>query len=215
MIKECNVCGELKEHKSYNSYTCNDCLASGIKLCTKCGVAKPLEEFHYRRGKPYICKKCHSMLSMKSVYGNDYYKRSDICERVNSNSRKSKKKIHAERYGVDEEYTANKLLYHHMYMAKKKAAIVNFTPQRWLEACEAFDYKCAYCGASHNLTMEHVMPVSKGGSTTPNNIVPACKSCNSSKGAKDMIEWYTAQPFYDKGRLESILKYLRKVGDAK
>ena len=63
--------------------------------------------------------------------------------------------------------------------------------------------------------MEHVVPVASGGATSVDNIIPACQSCNSSKGKKDMIEWYTAQPFYDKARLETILKYLRKVGDAK
>ena len=59
--------------------------------------------------------------------------------------------------------------------------------------------------------MDHVVPVSKGGSTSADNIIPACQSCNSSKNNKDIIEWYTAQPFYNKNRLDNIIKYIKGV----
>ena len=49
---------------------------------------------------------------------------------------------------------------------------------------------CAYCGASGvNLQLDHVFPRSRGGSDTPENLVPACKPCNTSKGAKTVQEW--------------------------
>lgn len=34
-------------------------------------------------------------------------------------------------------------------------------------------------------------------------------TCNSSKQNKDMIQWYTDQIFYNKNRLEAILKFIR------
>lgn len=43
---------------------------------------------------------------------------------------------------------------------------------------------CHYCGAKvdpDQLTMDHVVPVSRGGRSTKGNIVPACESCNKSK----------------------------------
>lgn len=52
-----------------------------------------------------------------------------------------------------------------------------------------FDYRCAYCGFRLKLTLDHVVPVSKGGRDIESNLVPACQSCNSSKGAKDVDEW--------------------------
>jgi 5-methylcytosine-specific restriction endonuclease McrA len=43
---------------------------------------------------------------------------------------------------------------------------------------------CAYCNghfAARDLTMDHVVPVARGGRSTKGNVVPACKSCNNKK----------------------------------
>ena len=43
---------------------------------------------------------------------------------------------------------------------------------------------CHYCGknvGAENLTLDHVIPVSRGGRSTRGNCVPACKDCNSKK----------------------------------
>jgi 5-methylcytosine-specific restriction endonuclease McrA len=62
----------------------------------------------------------------------------------------------------------------------------DFTFDQWLEILVEFGHKCVYCGHSDvKLTMDHVIPISKGGLHTKDNIVPACRSCNSKKGAKD------------------------------
>jgi DNA-directed RNA polymerase subunit RPC12/RpoP len=42
--------------------------------------------------------------------------------------------------------------------------------------------KCQYCGATKALTIDHVIPKSKGGKDTWDNLVVACSSCNSKKG---------------------------------
>ena len=44
------------------------------------------------------------------------------------------------------------------------------------------DSKCQYCGTSKDLTLDHVVPRSKGGKSTWTNLVTACKRCNSIKG---------------------------------
>ena len=43
-------------------------------------------------------------------------------------------------------------------------------------------FQCQYCGASHDLTFDHVVPRSKGGRTTWENVVAACAPCNLRKG---------------------------------
>lgn len=43
-------------------------------------------------------------------------------------------------------------------------------------------YICQYCGANKDLTLDHLIPKSKGGKSTWTNLVTACKTCNSRKG---------------------------------
>ncbi|GAB4239011.1 MAG: HNH endonuclease [Ekhidna sp.] len=42
--------------------------------------------------------------------------------------------------------------------------------------------KCQYCGTNKDLTLDHVIPRSKGGKSSWTNLVTACKNCNSKKG---------------------------------
>jgi len=57
---------------------------------------------------------------------------------------------------------------------------------------------CVYCGATENLTVDHIIPISRAGVDprvkalldSPDNCVWACKKCNSSKGDHDVFEWY-------------------------
>lgn len=51
------------------------------------------------------------------------------------------------------------------------------------------DVCCVYCNSFNKLSLDHIIPVSKGGATTFNNMVLACKSCNSSKNAQDVFKW--------------------------
>lgn len=46
---------------------------------------------------------------------------------------------------------------------------------------------CQYCGATTKLTIDHVIPRSKGGEDSWDNLVVACSSCNVKKGDK-MLE---------------------------
>ena len=48
---------------------------------------------------------------------------------------------------------------------------------------------CSYCGSQTNLSVDHLIPRLKGGSDEADNLISACRTCNSSKGAKDMLEW--------------------------
>jgi 5-methylcytosine-specific restriction endonuclease McrA len=53
------------------------------------------------------------------------------------------------------------------------------------------DYICQYCGNKFsygNLTMDHVVPKSKGGHKIWTNIVSACHKCNNKKGSKSIEE---------------------------
>jgi len=45
-------------------------------------------------------------------------------------------------------------------------------------------YKCLYCGATENLTLDHILPSSRGGEDTWENLATCCGSCNVKKGTK-------------------------------
>lgn len=45
-------------------------------------------------------------------------------------------------------------------------------------------FSCQYCGATDDLTFDHVIPRSRGGRTTWENIVTACARCNLTKGGR-------------------------------
>ncbi|MEZ5126871.1 MAG: HNH endonuclease, partial [Thermoleophilia bacterium] len=48
---------------------------------------------------------------------------------------------------------------------------------------------CYYCGSNANLAVDHLIPRIKGGPDEADNLVWACRSCNSSKQGRDMLEW--------------------------
>jgi len=58
--------------------------------------------------------------------------------------------------------------------------------------------ECVYCGSKKDISMDHIIPISRSGVdprifgllNSVDNCVCACKKCNSSKGDKDVFEWY-------------------------
>jgi 5-methylcytosine-specific restriction endonuclease McrA len=66
----------------------------------------------------------------------------------------------------------------------------SLTKDEW-EAIKAdYNHCCAYCGdRPDKLTQDHVIPVSRGGLHTRDNIVPACHPCNASKRDRTPDEW--------------------------
>lgn len=69
------------------------------------------------------------------------------------------------------------------------AADNDLTPAQWLAIREAWGC-CAYCGAPDaSLQRDCVLPISRGGRYTLENVVPACRSCNASKSNDEVTRW--------------------------
>jgi 5-methylcytosine-specific restriction endonuclease McrA len=76
------------------------------------------------------------------------------------------------------------------------------------------NHSCVYCGSKKNLTIDHIVPKSKGGMNTWSNLVTCCSPCNLKKGDKLLHESglkmisVPSEPniFYD-----STTNYLKKV----
>lgn len=63
---------------------------------------------------------------------------------------------------------------------------------------------CAYCGGSQHLSIDHLIPLHRGGEDCGENYVLACRRCNSSKGCKDVVQWLA-----ERGELPTICLYRR------
>ena len=62
--------------------------------------------------------------------------------------------------------------------------------QWWHRKCA--EGKCYYCGGEilpKELTMDHIVPIIRGGKSAKNNLVTACKDCNSKKKHSLPTEW--------------------------
>ena len=69
---------------------------------------------------------------------------------------------------------------------EKTKAGGSYTSAQWVSLCDEYYKKCLRCGKKNKLTPDHVIPVSKGGTSNIENIQPLCGPCNSSKGAKEV-----------------------------
>lgn len=73
---------------------------------------------------------------------------------------------------------------HHRRRAHKVASGGSYTTVEWRALCDWFGDVCLACGERSDLTVDHVIPISRGGSNAIDNLQPLCLSCNSSKKAR-------------------------------
>lgn len=50
-------------------------------------------------------------------------------------------------------------------------------------------FECVYCHADRDLACDHVIPLIQGGKSTLDNLVTACRRCNSAKSGRTPEEW--------------------------
>ncbi|MFZ2447834.1 MAG: HNH endonuclease [Syntrophobacteraceae bacterium] len=55
---------------------------------------------------------------------------------------------------------------------------------------------CFYCGSRLNLAVDHLIPRIKGGSDESDNLIWACRKCNSSKQGRDMLLWMQSKGIF-------------------
>ena len=180
-----------KNKRMSGMYKSEDMLIDGqlYRICAFCGELKSIEDFP-RNGTDD---------EDKIKYRQDC----KTCYNIRRNENRTKKK-HSDFIGSQK---------------RRGEENPNFSHQEWKECVIFFGGECAYCGSTprkgQRLTRDHLVPMSQGGLTTQDNIVPACSSCNSSKGAEDFKEWYMKQAFFSQERLNRIFKWrtiMRMVG---
>lgn len=76
--------------------------------------------------------------------------------------------------------------------AKRSVGGEGLTLAQWNAICAEWTgdgglVHCAYCGSTRRIEIDHVVPLALGGRDDTANVLPACKSCNSSK--RDALIW--------------------------
>lgn len=177
----------------------------GLKWCTSCKEWLPINSFSIDNsrgdGRTAACRTCRNPRKTQEPGRSERTARRAIglawCRCCQdwlpiANVRQGVCKKHAaqqarERYARDSKYRAERR--QHAHSRKRNVLPLPVFAQEYL--LDLTDSRCAYCQAPAT-AWDHIVPVSKGGNTTPGNILPACTSCNSSKGNRDVWEWITA-----------------------
>jgi 5-methylcytosine-specific restriction endonuclease McrA len=147
-----------------------------FKYCGKCSHWKLIEEYYLCRGVPTSpCKDCVKQRSSEWHFKNP--------ERHYENVKKWREENPFQNREQSKLHSATR-------RAQKQNVECNFTSNQWFELLLEANFRCHYCSIySLYLTQDHKIPLSKNGAHTKENIVPACRSCNCSKGDKDYIEF--------------------------
>ena len=165
--------------------------------------------------KQYYQENKEEILQYAKQYGKQYYQENkEKIAQYNKKWQKEHKEEHAEHMKKYKQTPQGQIAYFNVYGKRRKreeAQGNGITKDQWLEMMHFFDWKCAYSGVlvntKNNRSIDHITPLAKGGEHEIWNCVPMDKSLNISKQDKDIMEWYTAQDFYSKERLDKILAW--------
>lgn len=176
------------------------------KRCPRCGETKTITEFgkdnRNKDGLNLYCRSC------KKKYNDEQRE-----------YRKLYYKLHP-KHEYDREYSKKYRKEHPDYCRKNninRRAKVNESDGNIsntdLNKCLLFfNYECAYSGVplTGGYHLDHIIPISKNGSSDIYNIVPCLPTINLQKSIKDFEEWYPQQSFFSKERYDKIKEWMRK-----
>ena len=158
-----------------------------MKKCSNCKKLKGLAEFSKDSSRPdgvrYKCKECANAINAEYQRNNREKQNAKAKRWRDANPDKSRAAVSKYRKANPEV----SLHGNHEYRTRKKNA-PRYTVSK-LDMKRLYSSSCAYCGATEDITLDHVVPLKRGGSHGIGNLVAACRTCNSSKGAKLLVEW--------------------------
>lgn len=185
-MKRCCTCGEVKETFEFNK---NRAAEDGFQhRCRKCQMAVYREK-RMSAGLPVRGKKqtqeerrAKAREYQRSTK-NSVLRRAQNYERVLAGERASRNK-HKESYRPIKnarQGVRNRIL------GDKKFLIL---PK---ELRRLYSNPCSFCGSTEKQSLDHRIPLSRGGRHSIGNLMTLCFSCNSSKNARYLIEWRQAK----------------------
>jgi len=108
------------------------------------------------------------------------------------------------------EHREQSLAFSNKRRATKLGLSEHHTQAEWLAKIDLLGNCCFYCGEAKPLTRDHKIPLSRGGGDEIQNILPACKSCNSKKHTQTTEEYLGASHLKDSlERCVRAVEYLK------
>jgi 5-methylcytosine-specific restriction endonuclease McrA len=170
------------------------------KKCPKCNKKKPIKGFFKDKSKKdgyesicKVCRKEYRQSYAQTEKGKGVKKR--YCQSSKGKEayiryNKSDKGIQRDKHhGQTLKGKQSAKKGHATYYTRKSQAGGTYTTTEWYNLCRFYDFHCLRCNKKlpfDKLTLDHVKPVAQGGSSFIFNTQPLCKSCNSSKGNKEI-----------------------------
>jgi len=75
---------------------------------------------------------------------------------------------------------------------RKALCLGDHTAEQWISRVEFYGWRCRYCDNpldSETLTKDHAIPIARGGTNWPSNLVPSCQRCNCQKKSLTIREY--------------------------
>jgi len=169
----CRECCKLR-HRATPGYgrrpvRCTTDVLPGQKGCPKCNQSLPLSAFGADRSRPSglhcYCKECINVAARSRP--------ADHTSRVKQRERIRQARVEAPLRTKSREAAAA-----HNRRAKQYGVPGRLTTQHVLWIWDYHGHKCKDCGTREDLTLDHVKPMSLGGTNWPANLQVACRACN-------------------------------------
>lgn len=209
--KKCNTYpSEFGINRFLNSYVD---VQNNFQVCLTCLLELPKsQEYYYKNSNTYetTCKKCQG-----SSYGITQWNRvleipNDKKYCVDCHEIKDIENFYIKNADSNIRYSRCKKC-HYIYYQNRRHQQTNseYSLEDWKFTLNYFDNQCAYCGIeSKELEKEHIIPFSRGGLLSIENIIPSCKTCNCSKCDRPLDDFYKNKEFFTDERYKKIIKYM-------
>lgn len=210
-LKKCTKCGQTKliiefnRNKRYSDgyYTwCKACML----ISNKKSHERHADEIRAREHRRYIDNKQEINRRNNAWCREHWHNDPEYRERKNRQKRETvqrnpafkarinewKKKYNKSRYASDPEFAEAHRHSVRLSHSKRRATIhgngdkSTINRKEWKALCAKYDNRCLACGQKKRLEIDHIIPISKGGHNSIDNVQPLCRSCNSKKYVREI-----------------------------
>ena len=169
------------------------------KRCSRCGVDKPRTDFYPQPDLPSgVTSECKACLRQRvqrdrALHGNEINQRRRQRHAADPERKRAANRASYRRH-VNKRRAATRAAYQkrpgdwvaswHRRRGRWAGTGGSWTWDEWQALCAQYGNRCLCCGSRGPLTVDHVIPLQRGGSNDIANLQPLCGACNDRKGTR-------------------------------